>query len=110
MAEQPIFSWEVEPQEAHTVVWLRGELDLDSAEPALDVLTDALSNGDLVIDASELAFIDSSGIRSIVEAYRAAHRGVGEGRRVTVRAPTAQVRRVLEITGLDGLIEEEPPR
>ena len=107
---KPIFSWEVERQAGTTVVFLRGELDLASAEAALDVLIDALSDGDLVIDASELSFIDSSGIRSILEAYREAHEGAGGGRRVTVRAPSAQVRRVLELTGIDNLIEEQAPR
>jgi anti-sigma B factor antagonist len=103
----PIFSWEVERQGRTTVVFLRGELDLASAEAALDVLIDALREGDLVIDASELSFIDSSGIRSILEAYREANQGIGAGRGVTVRAPTAQVRRVLQLTGIDNLIEEQ---
>lgn len=110
MPQEPIFSWEVERQEGATLVFLRGELDLASAEAALDVLVEALRDGDLVIDASELAFIDSSGIRSILEAYREANQGVGEGRSVTVRAPTAQVRRVLQLTGIENLIEEETPR
>ena len=105
----PIFSWEVERQGRTTVVFLRGELDLASAEAALDVLIDALREGDLVIDASELSFIDSSGIRSILEAYREANQGIGTGRGVTVRAPTAQVRRVLQLTGIDNLIEEQAP-
>jgi anti-sigma B factor antagonist len=106
---KPIFSWEVERQDATTLVFLRGELDLASAEAALAVLIDALRDGDLVIDASELSFIDSSGIRSILEAYREAHHGIGAGRHVTVRAPSPQVRRVLQLTGIDDLIEEQAP-
>jgi anti-anti-sigma factor len=105
---RPVFDYEIERRGSVTIVWLRGELDLASAEMALDVLVDALRDGDLVIDASRLSFIDARGIQSILDAYRNAHRGVGTGRTVTVRAPSPHVRRVLELTGLDGLVD--PPQ
>jgi anti-anti-sigma factor len=105
--EHPAFDYDVERRGTTTSVSLRGELDLASAKAALDALVSALRDGDLVIDASQPAFIDARGIQSILEAYRKAHQGVGAGRRVTIRAPSSQVRRVLELTGLDNLIEEQ---
>ena len=89
------------------VIVIRGELDMASAPAALDLLTSAIREGDVVIDASELSFIDSSGIRSLVEAQREANLGIGTGRVVTVRNPSTPVRRVLEVTGLDALIEPD---
>jgi anti-anti-sigma factor len=88
-----------------TVLVFRGELDMASAPEAFEILIAAIREGDVVIDASELSFIDSSGIRSLVEAQREANRGIGADRVVSVRNPSAPVRRVLEVTGLDALID-----
>jgi anti-sigma B factor antagonist len=108
MLGKSTFTCETKRHAGTTVVRLRGELDLTHAESALEVLTGALERGkDLVIDASELTFIDSAGIRSIVEAYSRAHVGVGAGRSVAIRSPCAQVRRVLELVGFGDLIEPD---
>ena len=100
-----LFHCEQRREGGATIIVFRGELDMASASEALETLIAAIRSGDVVIDASELSFIDSSGIRSLVEAHREANRGVGVGRVVTVRNPSAPVRRVLEVTGLDALIE-----
>jgi anti-sigma B factor antagonist len=100
------FRYALSESDDATIVALGGELDMSTAEEMLDVLVEAVRQGDVVIDASEVTFIDSSGIRSLVAAYREANRGVGAGRTVTIRNPSAQVRRVLELTSLDGLIAE----
>ena len=101
------FAWKQRNEDAATVLYFRGELDLAAAPAAVEALGAAIREGDVVLDAAGLTFLDSSGISAIVQAYRAAHEGIGQGRSVVVRNPSPRVRRVLEITGLDSLIEND---
>jgi anti-anti-sigma factor len=107
--EQPgqPFRWERQDEGAAAVFYFSGELDIAAAPEAVEVLVAAIREGDVVLDASGLTFLDSSGISAIVQAYRAANEGVGRGRSVVIRNPSPRVRRILEITALDSLIEEE---
>jgi anti-anti-sigma factor len=87
------------------VVAVRGELDLSTAPELEGPLEEAIASGDasMLVDLSECEFIDSTGIALIVRAWqqldRAAEAG-GEGR-VVICSHNDQVRRVLEITGLE---------
>ncbi len=63
----PSFEIEIVEREPHLRLAVRGEIDIQSA-PALD---DALSNADsdtVVLDLSDVTFIDSSGLRVLVMA------------------------------------------
>jgi anti-anti-sigma factor len=83
-------------------VRVEGELDLAVAEQLRELL--AQLDGELVtIDLAACEFIDSTGIAVIVQASEAAAK---DGRRIVVHSPTAQVLRVLTITGLtaNGLV------
>jgi anti-sigma B factor antagonist len=87
------------------VVAVRGELDLSTAPELEAPLEDAIAAGDasVVVDLSECEFIDSTGIALIVRAWQRLDRaadGEGEGR-VVICSYNDQVRRVLEITGLE---------
>jgi anti-anti-sigma factor len=87
------------------VISVRGELDLGTAAELESPLEDAVSAGDasLLIDLSACEFIDSTGIALIVRAWQRLDRaadGDGSGR-VVVCSYNDQVRRVLEITGLE---------
>lgn len=79
---------------------LNGELDLYTA-PALD---DALVEAEgaswplLVIDLSELEFMDSSGLRLIVRSHARAEQS---GRRVVIVNGPSTVARVFSATDLD---------
>ena len=61
----------------------------------------------LLLDLSDLEFIDSSGLRELVVASR---RQQELGGRVVLHAPSDPIRRVLEIVGLDQIltISESP--
>jgi anti-anti-sigma factor len=87
------------------VVAVRGELDLSTAPDLERPLEDAISSGDalVLIDLSECEFIDSTGIALIVRAWqRLDHAADGGGNgRVVICNNNDQVRRVLEITGLE---------
>ena len=87
------------------VVAVQGELDLSTAPELEGPLQEAVAAADasVVIDLAECSFIDSTGIALIVRAWKQLGDGAnGDGaHRVVVCACTDQVRRVLEITGLE---------
>jgi anti-anti-sigma factor len=87
------------------VIAVRGELDLSTATDLEDPLEEAVSRGDasVLIDLSECEFIDSTGIALIVRAWQRLDRAAdGEGQgRVVICSDNDQVRRVLEITGIE---------
>jgi anti-sigma B factor antagonist len=87
------------------VVAIRGELDLGSAPGLEPALEEAVAAGDasVLIDLSDCEFIDSTGIALIVRAWQridTTAEGNGAGRLV-ICSDNTQVRRVLEITGLE---------
>jgi anti-sigma B factor antagonist len=85
-------------------IQIEGELDLAVAGQLDEVLTAAVDECSRVLVGLErCAFIDSSGIAVILRAH---NRMEEEGNRLAVYAPTAQVQRVLSMTGLtsNGLV------
>ena len=89
----------------HTLL-LRGELDMSSA-PALEGMLQELCEGgaqELVIDLRELEFMDSSGVRVIVGAHLSAKEHGGRLSLVRLQSGSP-VHRVLEISGLDGVLD-----
>jgi anti-sigma B factor antagonist len=89
------------------VVVLRGELDFDKAPTFGRVLEELLTEGEreVVVDLSELTFIDSSGISVLVGAARAA---AAEQGTLVVAAPRPHVQRVFDIVNLSTLVDVEP--
>jgi anti-anti-sigma factor len=87
------------------VIAVRGELDLSTAPELEGPLDEAIAAGDasVLVDLSACEFIDSTGIALIVRAWQQLDRGAeGEGEgRVVICSYNDQVRRVLEITGLE---------
>jgi anti-sigma B factor antagonist len=85
------------------VISIRGELDLSTAPDLEPALEEAVASGDalVLVDLSECEFIDSTGIALIVRAWqRLDCKAEGAGRLVLCSG-NDQVRRVLEITGLE---------
>lgn len=84
---------------------IRGELDLNSAPGLEGALDKALSSGRpaILIDLSDCEFIDSTGLALIVRAWQQVDGGNGNGRLVLC-CPNSQVRRLLDITGLEASI------
>lgn len=81
---------------------VRGELDLSTAPELEGPLEEALENdqGSVLIDLSQCEFIDSTGIALIVRAWQRLDSGEN-GRALVICSHNDQVRRVLEITGLE---------
>jgi anti-sigma B factor antagonist len=81
------------------VLHLRGELDMATAATAIqEVAAAAESSPTVAVDLSGLTFIDSSGLNALVRIRRLTDPEAG--RAVTLRAPSAAIRKALDITGL----------
>lgn len=81
-----------------------GELDVASG-PALEHEVARVldgQGGDFRLDLSALTFMDSTGARSLVRVHR---RLESIGRRLVVVSLTPPVRRVIELLGLDELLD-----
>ena len=83
-------------------IYVRGELDLSTAPKLEGPLEQALASGEgsVLIDLSQCEFIDSTGIALIVRAWQRLDSGEN-GRALVICSHNEQVRRVLEITGLE---------
>jgi stage II sporulation protein AA (anti-sigma F factor antagonist) len=81
---------------------VQGELDLSTAPGLEQPLDDAVENGEgaILVDLSECQFIDSTGIALIVRAKQRLE-GAETGRDLVVCSYNDQVRRVLDVTGVD---------
>jgi anti-anti-sigma factor len=97
---------------AGSVVEVRfvGELDYAVVPDVLDRLT-AVVLGDprpdrVVVDLSELSFLDSTGIHALVTARRIASQ---HGVEMNLVNPGGMVRRALEITGVIQRLTDPPP-
>ena len=85
-------------EDGHTVVAVSGEVDAASADTLRATITEVIDGGQgtVVVDMSEVSFIDSSGLRVLIAGYKAAAAASGV---LSVRAPSEPVTRLLEITG-----------
>jgi anti-sigma B factor antagonist len=81
------------------VLALFGELDVISAPELAMHLAGLAAEAcpRVLIDLSQLTFVDSAGVSVLVKAK---HEAEENGRRVTLRRPTEQVRQVFSIVGL----------
>ena len=85
---------------------LSGELDVASYEAAEEALAPLFeAAGDVTLDVSDLAFVDSSGIRLFIKLRQA----LGDRGRLVLRSPMPHVARVIDVAGLEKLdVRVEP--
>ena len=99
MSTVPQFSISVDG--ATTVVVTRGELDLACRDSLRDALSDL--SGAVVVDLEDVTFLDSSCIGVLAGAAQRLRDDHGDLR---IRRPADVPRRALEITGLEGWIDD----
>lgn len=86
-------------QQGRIVVELSGEIDLENAGAVRRAILDNLKKGkDVLIDLSQVTYIDSSGIASLVEGLQVARKQKND---LILVAVSQRVRRVLELARLD---------
>jgi anti-sigma B factor antagonist len=82
-----------------SIVVFTGEIDLESSPAAREVLLKCFGHtGNVIVDLSEVSYIDSSGVASLVEALQAAKKN---GSKFALAAVSEPTRRVLELARLD---------
>ena len=89
------------------VVWLRGEHDLSTSVADSEALAHAiaLDDSNVIVDLSEVLFMDGSTIRTLIraQAFLAAR-----SRSLTLRSPSRSAALVISTSGLDGLVDVRP--
>jgi anti-anti-sigma factor len=91
-----------------TILRLYGEFDLASDDGFRDQLDTVLDRETttLLVDLRALQFMDSTGLRALVSIHKQAH---DEGFDYAVLCGDGNVRRVLEETGLEGVLRLVDP-
>lgn len=93
-----------QPSAGLVVVSPAGELDLSNGDAFSEAIAGARAKGApaLVLDLTGLTFMDSSGLRILLDAWNESQLA---DRRLTLVVPKdGLVRRVLEISGCDGVL------
>lgn len=105
MTSEHLLTVEIEAVRGDAVIArLAGEIDLSSAHILTSQLTELAqqSNSAVILDASRVTFMDSTGLHALVEGKRALHE---KGIRIFL-VPSRQVRRVLELVFPDRLFAD----
>jgi len=91
----------------HLKVTVAGDVDL-AVYPHFQAAaaTWAATGSDVQLDCSGVTFMDSMGLRVLVELWQSLN---GADRTVTLIAPSERVSRVLDLAGVQGLFEEADP-
>lgn len=86
------------------VVKVRGEVDLYSSPQLRAALTENLPRDvrKLGVDLSEVPYMDSSGVATLVEALRTAK---AQQATLAILSPSSQVMKVLQLSRLDTVFE-----
>ena len=91
----------VEP--GRTTVTLAGDCDLSARDRLTEVLLEAVEGAaEVFVDVAHVGFLDSSGVHALVIAHHAAQARHG---RLYLTGASGGVAAVLELTGLDTLLQ-----
>ncbi len=90
---------ETREEQGTLIVAFEGEVDLQNSPEARRVLLECVGRGlPVLVDLSGVAYIDSSGVASLVESLQLARKG---GKDLTLAAVSDSAMRVLELARLD---------
>lgn len=92
----------VAPHGAGAVVHVGGVLDAEVAPVLKRELSRLEGYSTIEVDLNSLAIVDSAGIHALVDARESADEA---GRNVELRIGDGRVRRILELAGVDSLLE-----
>ena len=94
----------ITPMKRVDLLRISGRVDSGTSTELDEVLQKRLDEGrsNLVLDLSDVHYMSSSGLRSLVSALRASKKKGGD---VRLAAPSERVQEVLGLAGLDSLFE-----
>jgi len=93
---------EIRDEHGLAVAAFSGEIDFNTSPEARRVLLELVERrGDVMVELSEVEYIDSSGVASLIEAFQSAK---GAGRRFGLVAVSAPALRVLQLAHLDKVL------
>ena len=88
------------------IIVLRGDIDLETSPQVRTALLNCVGlKGTVIVDLTEVSYIDSSGVASLVEAYQHARKGQT---RFALAAVSEAAMRVLELARLDKVFSIYP--
>jgi len=96
---------DIEVLDNSMVITIAGELDLrvaDKLRTELDELINKNPGKDLILDFSNVNFIDSSGLGVLLGRYKKLH---PSGTKIYIKEVQPQVKRVLELSGIMRLLK-----
>ena len=99
---------EIAQDRGDLVLRLAGDLDLSHSTEfirCIDELTQMTLEPRIIVDASRVTFIDSTGTQALILANR---RCLDVGGSLLVRSPSEPVERILQITGLGHVLTVDP--
>jgi anti-sigma B factor antagonist len=89
----------VREEQGSLVVSFQGDVDLEYSPQARQVLLESVNqNRNVLVDLSEVGYIDSSGVANLVEAFQLSRQ---KGTRFALVSVNASALRVLELARLD---------
>lgn len=97
------FEMRIKQEEGATVIELIGDLDFHTARRLREQLLELHTQGsnNVVLDMSQLEFIDSSGLSVLVAGLKRLRNSDGN---LSLRSIPDQTRRVLEVSGLSRVL------
>lgn len=88
-----------------TVVHLEGDIDIATAEGVFARLSGAALQSCTVVDLAAVEFIAASGVNALLRATRTA---TGAQHHLVIASPPRQLRRILDVLDLNGLLPTHP--
>jgi anti-anti-sigma factor len=110
-ADTPVFEIASErDSEGVFIVRVRGELDISHEEELRAELKRGVdeNHGGIVVDLTECAFIDSSGVRALLLGHQAQGADDGGGPGLVIASGSSQIVRILSVMGVDEAIPVHP--
>jgi anti-sigma B factor antagonist len=91
---------------------VKGELDLETSPQLREPLLETIDKGAraVLVDLSDCDFIDSTGLATLVAAWKALEERNGAQGSLILCCPDEQVERLFKLTGLDEAIRILPGR
>lgn len=104
MLREPDWALDVADDGETLAVMPTGELDLNTCPELLGAFEAAAGHRDLVCDISGITFIDSTGVRGLIELSQR------EPKRFALAGASTPVDQLLELTGTTGWFRRAPGR